>query len=93
MSSIKRNSTLGTKVLLPGLRGRSGRHSGGGHGYFGLPLSGAAADAMRSLVRADPFGRGAAAPGARYALADFGLTGEEVDERSAAIPSYQPSKR
>jgi Sulfotransferase family len=63
------------------------------YGYFGLPLSGAAADAMRSLVRADPFGRGAATPGHPYALADFGLTGEEVDERFAAIPGCEPSKR
>ena len=60
------------------------------YGYFGLPLSGVAADAMRSLVSADPDGRGT---GPRYALADFGLTGEEVDERFAAIPGYQPSKR
>ena len=63
------------------------------YGYFGLPLSGAAADAMRPLVRADPFGRGTATPGPRYALADFGLTGEEVDERFAAIPGCEPSKR
>ena len=60
------------------------------YGYFGLPLSGAAADAMRSLIGADAAGRG---PGHRYTLADFGLTGEEVDERFAAIPGYEPSKR
>ena len=60
------------------------------YGYFGLPLSGAAADAMRSLVSADLFSRGRAP---RYALADFGLTGEQVDERFAAIPGYEPSKR
>ena len=63
------------------------------YGYFGLPLSGAAADAIRSLVRADPFGRGTATRGPRYTLADFGLTGEEVDERFAAIPCREPSKR
>jgi len=57
------------------------------YGYFGLPLSGAAADAMRSLTGA---GRG---QGHRYTLADFGLSGEEVDERFAAIPGYEPSKR
>src|SRR5580692_10836301 len=60
------------------------------YGYFGLPLSGAAADAMRSLIVADAAGR---SPGHRYALADFGLTGAEVDERFAAIPGYEPSKR
>ena len=27
------------------------------------------------------------------ALADYGLTGEDVDERFAAIPGFQPSKR
>ena len=35
----------------------------------------------------------AARPAHRYTLADFGLTGEEVDERFAAIPGHQPSKR
>jgi Sulfotransferase family len=58
------------------------------YGYFGLPLSGAAADAMRSLAAAHTAGAGH-----RYALADFGLTGAEVDERFAAIPGGQPSKR
>jgi Sulfotransferase family len=58
------------------------------YGYFGLPLSGAAADAMRSLI-----GAGAAGRRHRYTLADFGLSGEEVDERFAAIPGYEPSKR
>ena len=61
------------------------------YGFFGLPLSGAAADAMRSLIRADAAGSGG--QGHRYALADFGLTGAEVDERFAAIPGYEPSKR
>ncbi|HYB16498.1 MAG TPA: hypothetical protein VEF71_13655 [Streptosporangiaceae bacterium] len=46
---------------------------------------------MRSLVSADPFSHGGRGP--RYALADFGLTGEQVDERFAAIPGYEPSKR
>jgi hypothetical protein len=69
------------------------------YGYFGLPLSGAAADAMRSLI-VDPAAAAAQAsraagraPGHRYALADFELTGAEVDERFAAIPRYEPSKR
>jgi SnoaL-like domain len=32
-------------------------------------------------------------PAHRYTLADFGLTGGEVDERFAAIGGYEPSKR
>ena len=48
------------------------------YGYFGLPLSAAAADAMRQLAAGDASqGR----PSHRYTLADFGLTGEEVAER------------
>jgi Sulfotransferase family len=47
---------------------------------FGLTLSGPAADAMRALVRAQQAG-GDARPAHRYALSDFGLTGEQVDER------------
>ena len=65
----------------------------GAYGYFGLPLSGAAADAMRALVAgAGPPGRGPWPPH-RYTLADFGLTGAQVDERFAAIPRHEPSKR
>ena len=64
----------------------------GAYGYFGLPLSGTAADTMRSLIGADVAGRGPW-PAHRYTLADFGLTGAEVDERFAAIPGYEPSKR
>jgi Sulfotransferase family len=65
------------------------------YGYFGLPLPGAAADAMRSLVRADEAGPASQGwrPAHRYTLADFGLTGGEVDERFAAIGGYEPSKR
>jgi NADP-dependent 3-hydroxy acid dehydrogenase YdfG len=61
----------------------------------GLPLSGAAAAAMQALIRADGAGSGGqeTRPAHRYTLADFGLTGAEVDERFAAIPGYEPSKR
>jgi Sulfotransferase family len=52
------------------------------YGYFGLTLSGPAADAMRDL-RAENAGGGA--PAHRYALSDFGLTGEQVDERFAGL--------
>jgi hypothetical protein len=50
-----------------------------GYAYFGLPLSGAAADAMRALR--GPSATGGARSAHRYTLADFGLTGEEIDER------------
>jgi hypothetical protein len=60
------------------------------YGWLGLTLGGAAADAIRALVSAPPGGgTGSGAGGAggrpvhRYALADFGLTGEQVDERFA----------
>ena len=46
---------------------------------FGLPYSGAAADTVRALHAAG--GEGNARPSHRYSLADFGLTGEQVDER------------
>jgi hypothetical protein len=49
------------------------------YGYFGLPLSGAAADAMRALH--GPRTTVASRSAHRYTLADFGLTGEEIDER------------
>jgi hypothetical protein len=52
------------------------------YGYFGLPLTGAAADAIRSLAAASSRARGES--GHQYALGDFGLTAEEVDERFAA---------
>jgi hypothetical protein len=52
---------------------------------FGLPFTGAAADAMRAL-RAGSAGAGAAAPH-RYTLADFGLTAGQVDERFASYLS------
>jgi Sulfotransferase family len=51
------------------------------YAHFGLTLSGAAADAMRSLHADSTSGSGR--PAHQYALADFGLTGEQVDERFA----------
>ena len=54
------------------------------YGHFGLTLSGPAADAMRALVDAQQSG-GGARPAHRYALSDFGLTGEQVDERFARM--------
>jgi Ni/Co efflux regulator RcnB len=48
--------------------------------HFGLELSGQAADAMRALCQQSPGGGGQAH---QYALSDFGLTGEQVDERFA----------
>jgi hypothetical protein len=46
--------------------------------YFGLPLTGAAADAIRSLAAPS---RAGGESGHRYTLGEFGLTGEEVDEQ------------
>ena len=54
------------------------------YGHFGLPLSGAAADAVRSLAAASATGQPADAAAHRYTLEEFGLTGEDVDERFAA---------
>jgi hypothetical protein len=49
------------------------------YAHFGLPYSGAAADAIRALhAGAD---RDGARPAHRYSLADFGLTAEQVNER------------
>jgi hypothetical protein len=59
------------------------------YSYFGLPLSGAAGDAMRILHAQSA--TGAAKSAHRYALADFGLTGEEVDERFAGHRPTRPS--
>jgi hypothetical protein len=50
---------------------------------FGLTLTGAAADAMAALQAGSTGGR----PAHRYALSDFGLTGEQVDERFAGYLS------
>jgi hypothetical protein len=49
------------------------------YAHFGLPYSGAAADAIRALHAAAT--AGSARPGHRYALADFGLTAGQVDDR------------
>jgi hypothetical protein len=51
------------------------------YAHFGLPLSGAAADAVRSLAASSRAGGDSPH---RYALGEFGLTGEEVDERFSA---------
>jgi hypothetical protein len=48
---------------------------------FGLEYSGAAADAVRALHATAS--ESSARPAHRYSLADFGLTGEQVDERFA----------
>jgi hypothetical protein len=53
------------------------------YAYFGLTLTGQAADAMRALHAGSATGGGA--PAHRYALSDFGLTGEQVDERFARM--------
>ncbi len=57
--------------------------------FFGLTLTGVAADAM-AAVRAGG-AAGDAVPAHRYSLADFGLTGEQVDERFAGYLGSQPA--
>ncbi len=47
--------------------------------HFGLDYTGAAADAIRALHA--EAAHGDSRPAHRYSLADFGLTGEQVDER------------
>jgi Sulfotransferase family len=63
------------------------------YGYFGLPVSGPAADAMRDVQAVgtplDALGHASAAAGGaahahQYSLAEFGLAGEQVDERFAS---------
>ena len=63
---------------------------------FGMTLSGPAGDAMRAVLdggaagsRPDAAGGG---PAHRYALDDFGLTGEQVDERFAGYLSAWPPR-
>jgi hypothetical protein len=53
---------------------------------FGLTLSGRAADAMRALAAGS--GGAAARPAHRYALADFGLTAGQVEERFLATTGH-----
>jgi hypothetical protein len=50
------------------------------YAHFGLPLSGAAADAMRALA-----GRGRTGSAHRYTLADFGLTAADVTARFSGL--------
>jgi hypothetical protein len=49
------------------------------YAHFGLDYSDAAAAAIRALTA--EASQGASRPAHRYSLADFGLTGEQVDER------------
>jgi hypothetical protein len=51
------------------------------YGHFGLPLTGAAADAIRSLAASSRAGSDSPH---RYTLGEFGLADEEVDERFGA---------
>jgi hypothetical protein len=51
------------------------------YGHFGLPLAGDAADAIRLLATSSATGRPADATAHRYTLDEFGLAGEDVDER------------
>jgi hypothetical protein len=55
------------------------------YGHFGLELSGAAADAIRALAAQTPARGGG--PAHTYTLEEFGLTGEEVDERFGTDPA------
>jgi hypothetical protein len=51
------------------------------YAYFGLELTGSAADAMRAMVTGSAGQSGS--PAHTYSLADFGLTAEQVDDRFA----------
>ena len=55
--------------------------------HFGLPLTGAAADAIRSLAIAARTGGDSAH---RYSLEEFGLTSGQVDERFSAYTAGRP---
>jgi Sulfotransferase family len=55
------------------------------YAHFGLELSASAADAIRALAAAAPAGGGRSAHS--YTLEEWGLTGEEVDERFGSYPA------
>jgi hypothetical protein len=67
------------------------------YAHFGLELTGAAADAMRTLVDADAAAKNGAPqaskarPKHHYTLEEFGLTAEQVDDRFAVYLSGRPS--
>jgi hypothetical protein len=78
------------------LRGSAGRSYPIGtiesvYGYFGLHLSGAAADAMRASWDGGP-AREVASPHS-YRMADFGLSAGQVDERFAVYLQSLPRRR
>jgi Sulfotransferase family len=54
------------------------------YAHFGLDYSGPAADAIREVHAQATHGD--SKPAHQYSLADFGLTGEQVDERFAGLP-------
>jgi hypothetical protein len=62
------------------------------YGRFGIALTGAAADAMRAVQAgsAGASGPRPPRPAHRYALADFGLTAAQVDERFAGYFAADP---
>src|SRR5258707_2231311 len=62
------------------------------YGYFGLTLSGPAADAMRELRAQAPGGGGPGAPAHRYALSDFGPAAGQVDDRFAGLSPGGPMR-
>jgi hypothetical protein len=55
------------------------------YAHFGLPFTGAAADAMQALSAERVTGSPGSAPAHRYALADFGLTDADVGARFSGL--------
>jgi Sulfotransferase family len=55
------------------------------YAHFGLPFTGAAADAMQALSAERATGSPGTAPAHRYALADFGLTDADVGARFSGL--------